>query len=396
MTSQRRAVSVAFLAFGVVSGSFIPRLPAIKDHLHLSDGQVGDSLLVFAVGAVVGATLARFLLGSGARRFVRAGTPVLGVALVTLGLAANLPELMFGMVLNGFCAGVLDVLENAQGAELERLAERPLINGFHAFWSLGAVVGSVAAAFAAYFAIAPLAHFAAIAVVVALGSAWLLRDLPDTRSGGARVARPGAGRLWLTGPIAAVAVVALAGYIVEGGTADWSTLYLRDLSHVNAGVAAAGYGGFMLAAMLTRFRADLLTARIGGVMVARLGALLGAVGLAVAIGFPALAGAGLGFALVGIGTAVILPLAFAAGANLGTSGTALAFVMSSGYAGSVVGPALIGNTADRFGLRVAMLIPLGGALVIALLAGNLRPAPQSSEASPVHDGPGSRSEGLVV
>jgi len=70
-----------------------------------------------------------------------------------------------------------------------------MINGFHAFWSLGAVVGSLMAGVAAYFAIAPVAHFAAVAAVVAVASAWFLRDLPDTRSGAARVAPPGAGRL---------------------------------------------------------------------------------------------------------------------------------------------------------------------------------------------------------
>jgi MFS family permease len=386
LIQQRRAVSVAFLAFGIVGGSFVPRLPAVKDHLHLTDGQVGDALLIMALGAVVGATVARFLLGSGARRFVRAGTPVLAAALVTLGLAANLQQLVVVMFLNGLCAGVLDVLENAQGAELERLAARPLINGFHAFWSLGAVVGALMAAVAAYFVIAPVAHFAAVAAVVAVASAWFLRDLPNTRSGAARVAPPGAGRLWLTGPVVAVSVVSLAGFLVEGGTADWSTLYLRDLSHVNPGVAAAGYGGFMLAAMLTRFRADRLTARTSTVIVVRLGALLAAGGLVLAVSFPALGGAATGFALAGIGTAVILPLAFAAGANLGASGTALAVVMSSGYAGSVLGPALIGHTADHFGLRVAMLIPLAGALTIALLAGNLRPAPQPTEPIPTPAG----------
>lgn len=380
MIAQRRAVSVAFLAFGTVGGSFVPRLPAIKDHLHLSDAQVGYSLLAFAVGAVAGATLARFLLGFGARRFVRVGTPALGAVLITLGLAGNLTELMAGMVLNGLCAGALDVLENAQGAELERNAGRPLIIGFHAFWSLGAIVGSVAAGFAAFFAVPPLTQFVVVAVAVALASAWFLRELPDTRSGAARVAPVGAGRLWLTGPVIAVAAVALAGFVVEGGTADWSALYLRDVSHVNQAVAAAGYAGFSLAAMLTRFRADLVTARTSPATVARAGALLGAGGLALAIAFPAAAGAALGFALVGIGSAVILPLAFAAGANLGASGTGLAVVMSSGYAGSIIGPALIGNAADHLGLRVAMLIPLAGGLVIAVLAGSLRPAPAMSPA----------------
>jgi sugar phosphate permease len=185
--------------------------------------------------------------------------------------------------------------------------------------------------------------------------------------------------------VVAVAAIAFSGYIVEGGSADWSTLYLRDLSHVNAGIAAAGYAAFSLAAMLTRFRADLLTARTSPVVVARLGAVVAACGLALAIAYPALAGAAIGFALVGVGTAVILPLAFAAGANLGASGTALAVVMTAGYAGSIVSPVLIGNAADRFSLRVAMLIPLAGAIGIATLAGSLRPAPAliGSEASRV-------------
>jgi len=46
MIRQRRAVSVAFLAFGAVSGSWVPRLPAIKDHLHISDAQVGYALVL--------------------------------------------------------------------------------------------------------------------------------------------------------------------------------------------------------------------------------------------------------------------------------------------------------------------------------------------------------------
>ncbi len=148
-------MSVAFLAFGIVGGSFVPRLPALRDHLHLTDAQVGYALLVFAVGAVAGAMAARFVLARGARSFVRAGTPALCVVLVTPGLAGNLAELMGGFLLIGLCSGFLDVLENAQGAELERLAARPLINGFHAFWSLGAIIGSVAAGLAAYFGIAP-------------------------------------------------------------------------------------------------------------------------------------------------------------------------------------------------------------------------------------------------
>jgi sugar phosphate permease len=267
------------------------------------------------------------------------------------------------------------MLENAQAAELERMAGRPLINGFHGFWSLGAIFGSVFAGAAAYAGVSPLIQFSIAAIVAVVASAPFLSTLPDTRSGAPRLAPMGAGRLWLTGSVVAVAAVAFCSFIVEGGTADWSSLYLREFSHANPGIAAGGFAVFALAATVTRFRADLLTAHTSPATVARLGGLLAALGLALAIAVPALPGAIVGFALVGIGTAVMVPLAFSAGANLGKSGTALTLVLSGGYAGSIAGPAMIGNTADHFGLRVGLGIPLAAALVIIALAGNLRAKP---------------------
>ena len=71
--------------------------------------------------------------------------------------------------------------------------------------------------------------------------------------------------------------------------------------------------------------------------------------------------------------AVIVPLAFSAGANLGRSGTALSLVASAAYAGSVAGPGLIGNVADHLGLRLALGVPLGASLLVAMLATGLRP-----------------------
>src|SRR4030088_509346 len=143
MTPERRAVSIAFLAFGAVSGSWVPRLPALKDHLHLTDGQVGYALLSFSVGAVLGAAVARPALGRGARSSVRVGTVAICIALIGPALAVSFMQLLISFLLLGATAGFVDMLENAQAAELERMAGRPLINGFHGFWSLGAIIGSV-------------------------------------------------------------------------------------------------------------------------------------------------------------------------------------------------------------------------------------------------------------
>jgi MFS family permease len=378
MSRDRRAVSIAFLAFGVVSGSVVPRLPALKDHLHLSDGQVGYALLAFALGAVIGAAVARTVLGRGAKGWVRGGTVAIGAALLGPGLAGSFAQLFISLVLLGVCAGFIDMLENAQAAEVERTEGRPLLNGFHGFWSLGAFLGALLAGGAAFAGVQPLPQFALAAFIAVAGSAIFLRDLPDTRSGAPRIAPPGAGRYSLTGFVVAVAAISFCAILVEGGGSDWSALYLREFSHADPGIAAGGFAAFALAATLVRFRADLLTARTSPSVVARLGGLIAALGLALAIAVPALPGAIIGFAMVGIGTSVLVPLAFSAGANLGASGTALALVLAVGYLGSIAGPAMIGTAADHVGLRVALGIPLVGALLVMALAASLNRGPAES------------------
>jgi MFS family permease len=368
---RRFAVSAAFLAFGVVPGTWVPRLPAIKDHLHLSDGQIGFALLICAVGAIAGAGLARVVLSRGSRAWVRLLTVALCLALIPVGLATNFAVLVVAFLVLGGCSGFIDVLENAQAAEVERGAGRPMLNGFHGFWSLGAVIGSIAAGAAAYLGVPPLEHFVVVALLVAAISAPLLRTLPNTR-GGAQPADEATTRRLITRSAALVAALGFCAIIVEGGGADWNALYLREYGHASQGLAAVGFAGFSVAMMAVRFRADRLTARTSATTVARLGGLLAAVGFGIAIALPAVPGAIFGFVLVGTGVAVIVPLAFSAGANLGRSGTALSLIASAAYAGSIAGPGLIGSVADHVGLRVALGLPLAASLIVAMLAAGLR------------------------
>ncbi len=367
----RAAVSAALLIYGAVFGSWVPRLPAFKEGMRLSDGQIGEALLVFSVGAVAGAILARLALPRGARRWVRLVTVALCAALVASGLAAGFPSLVAGLLCLGLSGGFLDVLENSMAASVESAAGRPLINGFHGFWSLGAILGSVTAALAAHAGVRPLPQFAATAAVLALGSLALLGGLPDTTATpGSSLERP---RALVRGvAVSGLAALAFLAIMVESGGGNWSGLYLREYAHADPGLAAGGFGGFATAMTLARFGADRLTARFGQVAVARLGSLLAAAGFALAIAVPSTTGATAGFALVGGGVAVLVPLAFSAGANLAGAGTALSLVAAAGFAGSLVGPPLIGIAADRIGLRTALALPLVAALTAALLAAVVR------------------------
>ena len=365
----RAPVSFSFFAFGVTVGGLIPRIPALKEHLRLTDGQVGIALLGVSVGGILGSLLSRLLIRRHAATGVRAGILIVCVAGIGPALAGSLGALVAALFVVGFLWGFIDVLENGFGARLEHTYGRPLINGLHGYWSLGAFVGSLVAGGAALLGVPPLVQFMATGLVIAASSLWVLRGL----GGLAAVSEtpPAFGGVLLTSTVAALAGMSFSGVIAEGGTSDWSALFLRELSHASPGVAAAGFSGFTIASTLVRLRADLLTARTNPQTVVRLGAILAAAGLLLAIALPALPTAIIGFALVGMGTAVLLPLTFAAGANLSRGGGALAIVMASTYAGTIAGPPLIGAAADHVGLRFAMFIPLVAALAVFLMGGTV-------------------------
>jgi MFS family permease len=318
---------------------------------------------------VVSAAAARFVLARGARRPVRVLVFLLCALLAAQGLAPNFVLLSASFLFVGLCAGSVDMLLNAQATEIERDAGRPMINSFHGYWSLGSIIGSLLAVGAAAASIPPGVHLSVVGLTLAFASIPLVSGVPDTRGGAAKLLAPGTGRLRMGAAVAVVSALAVAAVVIEGAGGDWSAIYLRDFGHAPEGVAALAFAAMSTAMTLVRFTADRVTALTSVRLVAALGGLVAGLGFLAAIAFPAPAFSIAGFALVGAGAAVLFPLAMTAGSNLDEAGNALSFATAAGYAGSLVAPPLIGGAADRFGLRLALLMPaLVGFAVFGMMA----------------------------
>src|SRR6185503_20982876 len=178
MSSPRAAVAAAFLIHATVSGTWAPRLPAIKESLGLSDGELGTALVGLAIGLVIGTRVAGAPIDRfGSRPFMRAGFPLLAGTLLLPALANAAPALFAALLVLGIASGALDVAMNAQGIEVERLLGRPILSGLHGLWSVGLGIGAAGAALAAAAGLDPLPHFAIVAAVLTLTSLFALRSL---------------------------------------------------------------------------------------------------------------------------------------------------------------------------------------------------------------------------
>lgn len=171
-----------------------------------------------------------------------------------------------------------------------------------------------------------------------------------------------------------VAVIAMAGVMVEDVGQNWSAVYLR--AELGTPLATAGLGlvALMAAQFVGRMLGDPMTDRWGRAAVVRAGAALSAAGMLLVVLAPVPAAAVTGFAVAGFGCATLVPAAFHAaddipGLRPGTGLALVSWLMRISFLS--LSPA-IGVLSDAVGLRAALVVVPVFALVAATTAGVLR------------------------
>ncbi|HEX7300235.1 MAG TPA: MFS transporter [Solirubrobacteraceae bacterium] len=369
----RGAVAAIFFLNGLVFGSWAARIPAVRDHVGLSDGELGIALACGAIGSILampyaGGRAARI----GSRRATRVAFAMLCLGAGFVALAPSLPVLCALLLFMGAAMGSCDVTMNAHGVTVERRYGRAILAGFHAAFSVGGLVGGALGALAAAAGLDVRVHLALIAAfAAALGLAWSRRFLAGDADVVARsepiLVRPPRRLLALGG-------LAFACLIIEGASADWSGVYLRDELGTTAATAALGFTAFSVTMTLGRLFGDRLVDRFGPEPVVRAGGALAALGFGIALAIAHPAAGIVGFACLGAGMSGIVPIVFRASGHVPgmAAGVGLAAVSSMGYLGFLVGPPTIGGVAEITGLPSALVLLVVLAGAVALLAPTTR------------------------
>jgi MFS family permease len=381
----RAAVAAVFFLNGLLFGGWAARIPAIRDRLDLSHGELGIALAFLPLGAIAAMPVAGALAARvGSRGATRLAFTLMCAATAVVALAPSLAALALLALALGVGMGSLDVSMNLHGVTVERRYERPILAGFHAAFSVGGLTGALLGAIAARAALDARAHLAlAAAGTAAIGLTWSRRFLPAAADAAERsepvFARPPR-RLWALGALA------FACLLIEGASADWSGVYLKDELGTGPGLAALGFTAFSVTMTAGRLVGDRLLVAFGARRIVRAGGVVAAGGFGLALLAATPAAALAGFACLGAGMASIVPIVFrAAGQVPGISGgLALAAVSSVGYFGFVIGPPVIGGVAELTGLPAALGALVLLALAVAALAATTAPraAPAGPEPEP--------------
>lgn len=368
----RLAVLGLFFANGVGWASWASRLPTIREQLELSEGALGLALLGATVGLFVATALTSLLVIRFGSRAVAIGAGVaMSAVLPFIGLAPGFLSFATALICYGVTNGALDLASNAQAADVERRVARPMMSGFHALFSAGAIAGAGSAAALAALDVPVEVHLSAVGAVLALAflaaCPALLADLPHDPAARARaLALPPA-------PLLALGALAFCVLLAEGAIFDWSAIYMNSVAHANLAMSAIGLAVFQGAMMLGRLRGDWAAVRLGPRLVVSGGAALGVAGLLLALLVPTVLTSLAGLFLLGLGLAAAFPLTLSRAARMPgvPTPTALAATTAAGYTGFMAGPPLIGFIAELTNLRVGLGVVVVCLVLAVALAGRL-------------------------
>lgn len=358
------ATRVVFFFAGLALACWAPLIPTLRQNLRLDDAQLGGLLLCLGLGSVTtmlfsGGLAARF----GCRRVILTAGALASLALPLIVTAPSPAVFGVSLFLMGAGIGTVDVVMNIHAIIVERASGRSMMSGFHALFSVGGVAGAGAMTALLALKVAPLPALLAILVPAAgmVAASWR-GLLPYGGETGTPVVALPRGRVLIIGAMCFVM------FLAEASVADWSGILLHESRGLEKSLAGIGYVAFSLTMTLGRFAGDRVVEALGAVRTLVFGGLATATGFAVAALVPSWPVAVVGFLLVGAGAANVVPVLFSAAGRQKAmpANLAMAGVTTMGYAGILVGPALIGFFARATSLPTATLGV--GLLTLAVVA----------------------------
>ncbi|WP_429092761.1 MFS transporter [Aeromonas veronii] len=346
-----QATRKAFFIAGFSLATWAPLIPLAKERLHVDHGAMGAILLAFGLGSLLMMPLSGLLAARyGCRRIF---TSALLMVLLTMPALVLLEQVVpMALVLFVFGAGIgaMDVVVNIHAVITEKRADRPIMSGFHALFSLGGIMGAgVASALLASGVSALHVIFIAQSFLVLLMlSAWQgLLNESEQRNTPFFVLPHGS--------VIMLGALCFIAYIMEGAMLDWSGILLLGLPNIHANQAGIGYTLFAITMTIGRFTGDRLIAQVGHLRLFIASALLATCGFIMLVLGSSIWALVCAFLLIGLGLANIAPMLFTATGRQQAMPDALAVaaVSTMGYSGILVGPAMIGGIAHLFSLMGA-------------------------------------------
>lgn len=351
LAQQRMAVTVFFFLSGFGYASWASRIPTIKEHLHLSEGELGLVLFAFPAGLLLTLPITSWLLQHyNSKMIMLRGAIAFNIVLCLPGLASYPWQLVLVLLAFGITRNLLNLSMNAQAVETQRLFTKSIMNSFHGVWSLAGFAGAAFGYLMVLHEVAVTWHLLMVSFALLLIAVYISRYTTGIEP------EPVKKKKFFSLPepqMMKFALICFASMACENTMYDWGSVYFRQVLQAGKGLSTFAFVVYMVAMTTGRFLGDWMTNKLGILSLLMMSGILVLTGFSITVisPFPYLTIAG--YILIGFGVSCVVPMVFSmAGKSAKTnSGAALASISTIGYMGFLFIPPFVGFVAEFSSLR---------------------------------------------
>ena len=142
------ACRALFFIMAFYVGLWTIRIPTIKDQIQTDYLGIGFIFATFAIGSIIAMIFASQLIRITSCRIILMYSGLFqGLLWLPTAFIKNLEIFMIIAFIFGLCFGAFEIALNSYASNLEKRKKKSMMSGFHAFWSLGVVFGSLMTSF---------------------------------------------------------------------------------------------------------------------------------------------------------------------------------------------------------------------------------------------------------
>ena len=346
------ATRLLFFIMAFFVGLWTIRIPTIKDQINTDYFGIGLVMATFAIGSIIAMVFANNVIKMSSTRTVLLYTSILQAILwLPTPFISSLELFMIFSFIFGLCYGSFEISCNLYASNLEKREKKSMMSGFHAFWSLGVLTGSIATSLFLEWNISFLNNVVTYVIILLPLNIFIVLRLHIDQIENTENKHT----IFFIWPllIFILALIAMVNALTEGSVDAWGALYMRDFIQVDGfliGLATVSFNIFMV---IGRLSGDWLRDRIGVYNFLTILFITSILSLYILYSFDSILAALCGFALLGIGTSAIIPIAYSlAGKAEGVdSGAAIAIISIAVYGTFMGAPATLGIIANNYGVN---------------------------------------------
>ena len=346
------ALKALFFIVAFSIGLWTIRIPTIRDQIHTDYLGIGYLMITFAIGSIIAMLSANYVLSKiSSKNMLIYVSFVNWIVWLPVPFVNNLQTFMFIAFLFGSCFGFFEICINLQATKIETREKKSMMSGFHAFWSLGVLVGAILTSLFLQWEISILTNILIYVIIMLPINIFFCFKLTEDQ----KTSVEGKKNIFFIWPILMVllVIISMANILTEGSVDSWGALYMKDFIKVTGfqiGIATISFNIFMF---LGRIYSDSFRDKFGVYTLLILSMFISIVSLVTLINFDTILYSILGFALLGLGASSIVPMAYSLSAKMKgvDSGVGITIISIAVYGTFIGAPSILGLLANSYGIN---------------------------------------------